>query len=71
MTIGLVQLSDEAAEYLVGVMLAHVPGKAGWCSCCGAAGCTRAGEARIELAIAGRLEIPAPWAVRPDAGRWP
>lgn len=64
------QISDDAAEYLRGLMAAHQPGKGGWCRCCARAGCTRAREAAIELAIADRLKIPLPWAVRPEAGRW-
>lgn len=65
------QISDDAAEYLRSLMDEHTPGKGGWCRCCGAAGCTRAHEARIELAIAGRLDVPPPWTVRPEPGRWP
>lgn len=64
-------IPDDAAAYLRGVMDEHVPGKGGWCKCCGKAGCTRGREAAIGLAIAGRLEVPAPWMVRPDSGRWP
>ncbi len=64
------QISDEAAEYLAGLMISHQLGKGGWCRC-GAARCTRAQTARIELAVAGRLEVPAPWTVRPEPGRWP
>jgi hypothetical protein len=64
------QISDEAAEYLAGLMDEHQPGKGGWCRC-GVPRCRRAQTARIELAIAGRLDVPAPWTVRPEPGRWP
>jgi hypothetical protein len=71
MTAGWAQISDEAADYLRGLVDAHVPGKGGWCRCCARAGCRTADEARIELAISGRLEITPPWLVRPEPGRWP
>lgn len=71
MTAAIVPLTDEAAEYLLGVLNDHVPNEYGWCKCCGRQRCGRRWAAAVELAIAGRLEIPPPWAVRPDLGRWP
>lgn len=68
---GFVQISDDAAEYLRQLVDEHQPGRYGWCRCCGLAACTRAREARIELAVAGRLDMPAPWTVRPEPERWP
>ncbi len=67
---GLVQLSDEAASYLEGVMSEHTICRGGWCRC-GWAGCRRGYQAAVELAIAGRLELEVPWSARPDLGRWP
>ncbi len=67
----LLPVDDDVAEYLRSVMDEHQPGRHGWCRCCGLMGCRRGRDAAVELAIAGRLEIPAPWTVRPEPGRWP
>ncbi len=63
-------ISDKAAAYLEKLVDEHQPDKRGWCRC-GTVACRRGQTARIELAIAGRLEVPAPWTVRPEPGRWP
>ncbi len=71
MTQGWVQISDEAAAYLLGVLAEHQPGRHGWCRCCGQRECAAGRDAAVELAIAGRLELTPAWAVRPDLGSWP
>lgn len=63
MNAGLVTLPEAESAYLWTVLLEHV-----LCKPC----LHREGrDALIELANAGELEVPAPWAVRPDLGRWP
>jgi hypothetical protein len=65
---GLVQLSDEAKAYLWTVYAGHVPALCGWCR---AGGCAERRRVAVELAMGGELDVPAPWTVRPEPGRWP